>query len=53
MFWTKLSYIHKNPVKAGLVLKEQDYKYSSAINYVNTDHSILEVDIEFGGVIIC
>lgn len=26
-------YIHKNPVKAGLVIKEEDWKYSSAIDY--------------------
>ncbi|MGB0807143.1 MAG: REP-associated tyrosine transposase [Salibacteraceae bacterium] len=29
----KLNYIHPNPVRAGLVLKEEDYVYSSAINY--------------------
>jgi putative transposase len=50
MFWTKLNYIHKNPVKAGFVHRPEKYKYSSARNYVNTDHSILEVDIELGGV---
>jgi REP element-mobilizing transposase RayT len=50
MYWTKLHYIHNNPVKAGLVNKPEDYKYSSARNYLIEDHSILEVDIEFGGV---
>lgn len=50
MYWTKLKYIHNNPVKAGLVLKEEDYKYSSARNYINNDHSILEIDKELGGV---
>jgi len=50
MFWTKLNYIHKNPVKAGLVLKAVDYKYSSARNYAFNDHSILEVNTELGGI---
>lgn len=50
MFWTKLNYIHKNPVKSGLVLKAEDYKYSSARNYVFKDHSILEVNTELGGI---
>lgn len=50
MFWTKLEYIHRNPVKAGLVYKPEDYKYSSARNYVSDDHSIIKVDTEMGGV---
>jgi len=50
MFWTKLEYIHKNPIKAGLVNKAEDYKYSSARNYVNDDHSIIKVNTEMGGV---
>jgi putative transposase len=50
MFWTKLNYIHKNPVKAGIVLKAEDYKYSSARNYAFNDHSVLEVNTEMGGV---
>ncbi len=50
MFWTKLNYIHKNPVKSGLVLKAEDYKYSSARNYAFNDHSILEVNTELGGI---
>lgn len=50
MFWTKLNYIHNNPVKAGLVLKVEDYRYSSARNYIHNDQSILEVNTEMGGV---
>lgn len=50
MFWTKLKYIHNNPVKAGLVLKPEDYKYSSARNFVYGDHSILEVDTDYAGI---
>lgn len=53
MFWTKLNYIHNNPVKAGLVRRAEDYKYSSARNYINNNHSTLEVNTEYGGVNIC
>jgi hypothetical protein len=50
MFCTKLNYIHSNPIKAGLVTKAEDYKYSSARNYIRDDHSILKVDIEYAGI---
>ncbi len=50
MFWTKLSYIHNTPLKSGLALRVEDYKYSSARNYIYDDHSILEVSTEMGGV---
>ncbi|WP_343622715.1 REP-associated tyrosine transposase [Flavobacterium lindanitolerans] len=33
--WSKLGYIHLNPVRAGLVIKASDYIYSSASNYAN------------------
>ena len=52
MYWVKFLYIHNNPVKAGLVTKPEDYKYSSARNYINYDHSVIEVDTEMGGVYI-
>ena len=52
MFWTKLKYIHNNPVKAGLVARPEDYIYSSARNYINGDHSIIKVNTEMLGVII-
>ena len=32
--WTKLDYIHLNPVRAGIVEKASEYLYSSASNYV-------------------
>jgi hypothetical protein len=35
--WSKLDYIHLNPVRAGLVNKASEYLYSSASNYVNGD----------------
>jgi len=33
MIETRLSYIHENPVRAGLVAEAEDYLYSSARNY--------------------
>jgi REP element-mobilizing transposase RayT len=50
MFWVKLKYIHNNPVKAGLVIRGEDYKYSSARNYIKNDQTIIKVDTEYGGV---
>jgi hypothetical protein len=50
MYWTKLLYIHNNPVKAGLVTKPEDYKYSSARNYINNDHSIIKINTGMGGI---
>ena len=50
MFWTKLIYIHNNPVEKGLAIKPEDYKYSSARNYVYGDHSILAVNTQIGRI---
>jgi hypothetical protein len=33
--WSKLDYIHLNPVRAAIVEKAEDYVYSSASNYIN------------------
>lgn len=44
VFQEKLEYIHNNPVKAGYVTDPIDWKYSSARNYGNDDHTILEID---------
>ncbi len=52
MFWTKLKYIHQNPVEAGLVLRDYEYQYSSARNYYLKDHSVIFVDTTQGGVIL-
>ena len=49
MFWTNLSNIHWNPVEAGLVSSPEEYKYSSARNYVNNDHSIIQVNTSYAG----
>ncbi len=34
-FATKLNYIHNNPVKAGLVSSAEEYRFSSAMDWVN------------------
>ena len=31
--WQKLEYIHKNPVRAGMVIKAEEYIHSSAADY--------------------
>ena len=41
--WSKLDYIHLNPVRAGLVIKASDYVYSSASNYVD-DLGVLTIE---------
>jgi len=41
--WSKLDYIHLNPVRAGIVEKASQYIYSSASNYVN-DTGLLKID---------
>ena len=42
--WSKIDYIHFNPVRAGIVSKPQDFIYSSASNYVD-GKGILEVEL--------
>ena len=41
--WSKLDYIHLNPVRAGIVAKASHYIYSSASNYVN-DCGLLTIE---------
>ncbi len=43
-FDEKLSYIHNNPIKHGLVKDLAQYKYSSFRNYELNDHSIFQID---------
>ena len=35
--WSKLDYIHLNPVRVGIIEKASHYRYSSASNYVNSE----------------
>jgi REP element-mobilizing transposase RayT len=41
--WSKLDYIHLNPVRAGIVEKASEYIYSSASNYV-FDRGLLKIE---------
>ena len=42
-FMTKLKYIHMNPVRAGIVLKEEEYLYSSCGDYYAIRKSGIEL----------
>lgn len=42
--WSKLDYIHLNPVRAGIVERASHYRYSSASNYVN-EAGLLDIKI--------
>ncbi|MHB8905238.1 MAG: REP-associated tyrosine transposase [Melioribacteraceae bacterium] len=50
MLWTKITYIHNNPVEAGLVFRQEDYKYSSARNYISDVQSVFYVEKSWAGV---
>ncbi|MBK6915294.1 MAG: transposase [Ignavibacteriales bacterium] len=50
MFWTKLHYIHNNPLEAGLVNRPEHYKYSSAKDYISGVNSDLPVDTSLAGI---
>jgi len=43
-FRTKLEYIHKNPVKAGLVLTATNWPYSSAVDWIEGRSGVLSID---------
>jgi len=43
-FLQKLQYIHNNPVRKGFVTKPEDWKYSSARNWLLDDHSVMRID---------
>ena len=49
VFKIKFNYIHNNPVKGGLTEKAEDWKYSSARNYILNDHSFINIrsDLRF------
>ncbi|GCC53492.1 transposase [Chryseotalea sanaruensis] len=42
-FDTKITYIHMNPVRAGIVEKEEEYMYSSCGDYYGTRKGLLEL----------
>jgi putative transposase len=43
----KLNYLHRNPVRAGLVENPEDYMYSSYRNYVCGENWLIEIDQEW------
>jgi len=48
----KIDYIHFNPVVAGIVDKAEDYRYSSARNYLGRNDGLLDVHVlDFGPMI--
>ena len=46
-FSQKLSYMHHNPVRKGYVIKPEEWKYSSARNWILEDESIIPINWEF------
>lgn len=46
-FRVKLNYIHNNPVKAGLVNNPEDWRYSSAGDWLGVRHGVIEIDRDF------
>ncbi|PKK84826.1 MAG: hypothetical protein CVT49_01340 [candidate division Zixibacteria bacterium HGW-Zixibacteria-1] len=43
----KLNYIHYNPVKSGLVEKPEDWRYSSACDWISGIPGLLPIDKDF------
>jgi len=41
----RIDYLHKNPVKAGLVWEPADYKYSSGIDYYKQEKGLIEIQL--------
>ena len=49
--WSKIDYIHLNPVRAGIVNKIEDYIYSSASNYIKDEGVLGNIQIADNPVI--
>lgn len=45
----KLNYIHRNPIRAGMMDDPSEYPYSSYRNYVDEDDSLIEIDRDWMG----
>ena len=39
----RMNYLHENPVRAGIVWKPEEYKYSSALDYYTTEKGLLDI----------
>ncbi len=48
-FTTKLRYLHRNPVKRGLVQSVLDWKWSSYRHYALRETGVVEIESELGG----
>ena len=46
-FREKLRYIHRNPVKRGLVLEAGDWKWSSFRHYALREKGVVEIESEW------
>ena len=44
MLLQKIVYIHQNPIKRGLVDRPEEWRYSSARNFICGDSSVIEID---------
>ena len=45
----KLKYIHRNPVKRGLVDRPEDWAWSSFLHYLTGEESAVEIESEWTG----
>ena len=45
----KLKYIHRNPVKRGLVARPEDWKWSSFLHYATGVEGVVEIESEWTG----
>jgi putative transposase len=45
----KLRYMHRNPVKRGLVAKPEDWEWSSFRHYMTGDEGVVEIESEWTG----
>lgn len=43
--WQKIKYIHMNPVRKGLVEKPEDWKYSSARDYLTDEKGLIDLEL--------
>jgi len=41
---TRMNYLHENPVRAGLVWRAEDYRYSSAVDYYTMGKGLLQIN---------
>jgi putative transposase len=46
-FVEKLRYIHRNPVKRGLVARPEDWRWSSFLHYATGEVSVVEIESQW------